>query len=184
MISLERSGPGNAWEPSSRIEVSPLAFIDLETTGLHPERGQRITEAAVLGRDGQRLHACVDQNGPEDAAIVRRLVGLLANVVAVGHHVLFDLRFISQRASRVRTMMPETAFVDTVRLARQLEGASRHGYRLADVARRLGLSTPDRLHRAVPDARLARSVFRRLVERHGLKTLSDAGVRRARWRGR
>lgn len=167
------------WQPDWRIDDAPLVYLDLETTGLHPERGQKIVEAAVLDDGGVRLcrRASEGFDGDTELALLTNIGELLDGVVVVGHNILFDLRFIAERARRRGTPVPKTGFVDTLRVARDLV-ESPEGHELSSVARTLGVEVPEIIHRAVPDARLTRRVFEAITATNGLELLAEVGVQR------
>lgn len=167
------------WRPDWRIGDAPLVFADLETTGLFPERGQRITEVAVIDAGGLRCHHTTDNEGFEGAAERRLLHDIfesLENVIVVGHNIGFDLRFLFERAARRDVEMPTIGMIDTLRLAKShLDAAD---YRLASVAQYLELELPGSLHRAKEDTRLVRDVFWEIVDRGDLQTLADVDIQR------
>ena len=168
------------WSPCWRLDDAPLVFADLETTGLYPERDQRITEVALVDRGGLRLHRIAREAAGFGGAVERDVLGevseLLDGVVVVGHNILFDLRFFQQRFERHQLRLPPVGFIDTLRLSRIHLNLSDH--RLGSVAEHLELELPDELHRADNDARLAQRVFERLVDKAELSTLADADVQR------
>ncbi len=82
------------------IEVASLAFFDIETTGLRPDRGARITET-VLDRDGVRFNW--ERDSVNDSTFPSQLPCLFDHLcagVVVGHNVQFDLRFVAYEADR------------------------------------------------------------------------------------
>lgn len=180
-MTLARIRRTPAWDPTWNVSNAPLVYLDIETTGLHPDRGQQIVEVAVLTDASIRLHlrAHPDEG---DRHLVAALVDDIDGLVVVGHNVSFDLRFISERAMRLNLEVPDVGYVDTLQLARRLDEATPGGLGLAAVARSLEIPVPPELHSAVPDARLTRDVFEHLRADHRLDTLEDAYVRRFRWR--
>jgi DNA polymerase III epsilon subunit-like protein len=161
--------------------VASFAFFDLETTGLRPDRGARITEAAVVGRG----EALLDwQRDAEDAsslaALLPRLLGRLEGRVVVGHHLSFDFRFIAYEARRHGLSLPRLQFIDTLGLARAALDAAHDG-QLEALLRRFDLVPEGPLHTALVDARAARALFWRLVDEGDLQTLADAGAKPLAW---
>ena len=49
------------------IRIASVVFFDLETTGLRPDRGARITEMAVVDQEGIRFNWAADAEPPSDA---------------------------------------------------------------------------------------------------------------------
>ena len=50
------------------IRTASVVFFDLETTGLRPDRGARITEMAVVDQEGIRFDWAADAEPPSDRA--------------------------------------------------------------------------------------------------------------------
>ncbi len=175
---------GESWRPDWRIDDAPLVSIDLETTGLYPERDQRIVEIAAIDDGGVRFHRRVDPEeqkpgfgGGEERRILFEVCRLLDSVVTVGHNVLFDIHFLAERCRRHQIPLPTTGVIDTLGLARRFLGDETEN-NLESVATELDIAIPEELHRAIPDARLARAVLDKFVDIQGLETLADAEVRR------
>lgn len=189
MVIRPTFGGRRRWRRSWRIADAPLVFVDLETTGLHPQRGQKIVEAAFVDRGGVRFHWSASDGDPsaispdDERAVLREARAVLEEAIVVGHNVVFDLRFLAERGERAGFALPEATFIDTLQMARKLTPDTADDARLATVAGRLGLDLPETLHRAVPDARLARDVFDAMVERVDLETLADLNLRRLAWHG-
>ena len=177
------------WRPSWRICNAPLVYLDLETTGLYPEKGHRITEIGLIDGGGTRLHRDLEDSD-DDAEIkaLNQLANELADLVVVGHNILFDLQFMAERGHRLGVKLPQVGVVDTLGLARHFldiddEDTDQDGpidLTLAQVADDLDIDIPQELHRALPDARLCRSVLDALIERFQLQTLRDIHIRRLR----
>lgn len=184
------------------IEAASLVFFDLETTGLRPDRGARITEMAVVDVQGIRFDwtwrprahpekgdAAPDRPGDEVVAPqIPRLVRHLEAGVVVGHNLAFDFRFLSYEAERLwRTVREgegrrealDLRFIDTLALARlRVEAES---YALGDLLARFDRAPAEPLHTALGDALATRALFRRLVDDPAIETLADAGLQRLTW---
>lgn len=120
----------------------PLAVLDVETTGLHPQR-DGIWEIAVLlvdaGRVSGRLSWLLDpgqplpgaiaalsgvldaelRDQPRFAAIAGELLAALQGRLLVGHNLRFDLAFL-RRGLRAAGLALRARQLCTLRLARQL----------------------------------------------------------------
>jgi len=161
----------------ARIYVS----LDLETTGLDPEREVIIEVAAVKFRGDQVLDSWsslvrpdrpipykitrltgIRQEEADEAASVSAVAGRLANFIKdhplVGHSIAFDVGFLRRRG----LLLPNRA-VDTFELASILvPHASR--YSLVRLAEELRVPSSG-AHRALADADTARGLFLALLER-------------------
>lgn len=169
------------WGPSWSIDDAPLLFFDLETTGLYPERGHRIVQVAIFDAGGlryERGHHCDPMSEQDERAMVEDVAGAVAHKIVVGHNIPFDLRFLAERSRRLEVPLPSVGFIDTLGMARRFLSDADEELTLEYVARRLELDIPDQLHRAAPDARLARDVFRTIADAQQFETLEDVRVRR------
>lgn len=163
-----------------------LAFIDVETTGLRVEEGDRIVEIAIerVEADGssKRLLEILDPGRaiPEEArkihaigpAQVRRarpfsaaaaeILALMRGAVWVGHNVGFDLRFLRLELRRCGMDLPAGWILDTLPLARRWCPLPRHT--LEAVATHLGHGGRN-LHQALDDILTTRQVLGSLIAR-------------------
>lgn len=191
------------WPPGP-VEQAPLAFVDLEMTGLDPWREQ-ICEVCVLrcqGRtevarlstlvqtggwmgEGQSIHGidAADLHGaPTLGQIAPRLLELLGGAVLVAHGTALDERFLQVGLGRLGLPLPIVGVLDTLMLARRCFTAPT--YRLGALCQALGIELP-RAHRAQDDALATRELFWRACELLQPTSLEDlaavvVGQRRAR----
>ncbi len=156
--------------------------LDLETTGLDPERDRIIEVGAVrfddagteiesfqrLVNPGREIPAFIERftgvtnqmvlGAPSIAAVGPEVEAFVGSSQVVGHNIAFDLHYLGREGVRLKVEA-----IDTAELARYLVPRLRsHG--LAEVARELDLETFDH-HRALNDARMAAAVFTRLLNR-------------------
>jgi len=166
---------------SGGIRPASFVFLDIETTGLHPDRGARITEVAVLDDSGVRFATEVDAG--DDALLSTKMPYLLNQLragVVVGHNVQFDLRFIAYEADRLGHDGPDLYFIDTLGLARNvLPRQSDH--RLEATLDAFHITPQGDLHTAITDARAVRTLFWRLLAHGDFPTLADAGLKPLKW---
>ncbi|MGI5865486.1 MAG: exonuclease domain-containing protein [Myxococcales bacterium] len=171
-----------------------LVFVDVETTGLDPERHELIEVAAVRVhphtlepidhasvriRPGSLADAdprALVVNGYTDEAwrdavtlqaALRQVSPLLEGAVVAGHNVGFDWAFLSRGFARAGLPLPAVDYhrVDTASLAWPLlAGAEIDSLSLDAVCAALGLSRPTP-HRALADALASLEVARRLRDR-------------------
>jgi len=183
-----RGGDRVLCQPSTPLVVAPFCFLDIETSGLRADRGARITEIALLSRDGTRTDWCMPDAFPvgsedHDAAVktqLSRLVSDVRDVVTVGHNVSFDLRFIAYECRRLEISGPSVQVIDTLVLARRTY-PNAPDYRLETLARILDLPVRGELHTAVVDAQVTRSLLEKVTDIGSMTTLADAGIRRLAW---
>lgn len=165
------------------IELASFAFFDIETTGLRPDRGARITEIAILKRSGDRYIWHRDECSNRDKAItaaLKKVVRQLQTGVVVGHNVRFDLRFVAYEAERLGLKGLNIQFIDTLGLAQKMNLPVTN-YRLATLLHHFEITVHGELHTAYVDAQCTRALFWKLVEQGQYETLKDAGVQQLCW---
>lgn len=177
------------------LDELDYAVVDLETTGISPRKGHRVTELAAVEVSGGEVvgefSTLVNPGRPipreiseltgitddmvaeapafgEVSAVVRRT---LEGRVFVAHNVSFDWRFLSAEMRRAGAPLPAAPRLCTLRLARRaLPGLPRKG--LDAVARHFGVEVEGR-HRAAGDALATATVLVRLLDE-----AEERGIRR------
>jgi len=180
------------------LDDVPLAFVDLETTGLNPSYGDRICEVAILRyvcneRDDSLeqlvnplrsispgayavngISAEMLRDAPTFEQMAGRVSALLEGAVLVGHNVAFDLGFLIAELRAAGRSLPPVVALDTCKLARHsLEAPS---YSLGRLARHIGLPLNGREHRAMTDVETTRALFQHVTDllwRRGVRTLGQ-----------
>ncbi len=162
----------------------PLVFLDVETTGLEPARGDRVCEVALIRREAtgatyewsqlvdpqrpispgafavNRISRALLKGAPKFAALIPEINDLVSDAVWVAHNAPFDLGFMQSEYRRARRVFVERPVIDTVHLARRhFRFASN---RLGELAREFGVVTPD-AHRALGDCRTTMAVFESII---------------------
>jgi DNA polymerase III epsilon subunit family exonuclease len=172
------------------LRDTPLAFVDVETTGASADFGHRVIEIGVCRLEGGRCVAEYQQlidpqrkispgvtalTGISQAMVTGqptfseqfpRLLPLLKDAVVLGHNVRFDLGFLRKEFRRTGqeitgALGEGVQVLDTVRIARRRFG--RGGNALQALAPRLGYQ-PSVAHRALADAQTTAFVFEKLME--------------------
>jgi DNA polymerase-3 subunit epsilon len=192
-----------SWEDYAGLPLDsvPLAFVDVETTGLRAHTGDRICEIAVVVYRGDEEVLAFDSlvnpcrpispgaaavNGLTDAMvsaappfgeIAPRVVEALGAGIPVAHNAPFDLSFLAREFVLADLPPCAAGALDTLIISRRLLPFGRHG--LAELARALGLPGPEPAHRALADAVTTRALLKRLADLAGggqspaLSTLLD-----------
>lgn len=178
--NLRESQPGSG----QSVERASFAFFDIETTGLRPDRGARITEIAILNRSGEQFHWKQHENEISDENLADQLPSVLDHLttgVVVGHNVGFDLRFIAYETERLGFRGPKVLFIDTLGLAKKICNNTKD-FRLSSLLELFSISAEGQLHTAVVDARATQALFWKLVNVGNINTLAQAGMQRIDWR--
>jgi DNA polymerase-3 subunit epsilon len=173
--------PGPPWDLP--VAGAPLAFVDLEMTGLDAER-DRVVELCIDRVVGGRREAflCTLVNPGDDRvggaahvhgldasslagaprfdAVARDVVGALDGAILVAHAAAWDVRFLAAELRRAGTPLHVEHWLDTLVLARR--AFAFQTYSLDALCRQLGIDR-GQAHRAESDVRALRSVFERCV---------------------
>lgn len=190
--------PGRYWQPalSSLVDSDfpPVAFVDIETTGLDPA-ANRIAEIGVITVDGDRVTEWSTLIGLRDglsrppprarvaaepkppalaprfrdiaADLQRRLAGRLM----IAHNARFDYAFLKAEFERIRIDFGPPVLC-TLMLSRRLYPQhARHD--LDSLMERHDLSAGER-HRALPDAHLVWQFWQAIHRDIGREAITDA----------
>jgi DNA polymerase III epsilon subunit family exonuclease len=194
MLIEKRAGDAPT-EISSRQSLGeiPLAFIDVETTGLSPRFGHRVIEVAAVRVEGGVITRQMSQlinpgrsighsitlltgisaemvaDAPVFGNIIDELYGVLSGAVVVGHNTSFDAAFLRNETSICgRSLcddLSDPAVLDTLRLARRLCRGQRNG--LSALCARLGVTSEHAAHRALGDCHRTLGALTKMIEPHG-----------------
>ncbi len=178
---------------SKNLKEVTFAFLDVETTGLDPNLGDRICEIAILKtKDGKVINRyetlinpgrtiplqAASVNGITDdmvrsAPFFRQIawdiLDLLKDSVVVAHNAQFDLGFLFAELSSIKLSPTENEVIDTLSIARRYYRFPSNS--LGKIAKYLGISTVG-VHRAFGDVRITREVFEYFLmnlERRGIR---------------
>ena len=190
------SSPPPAGEPwDLPLGEAPLAFVDLEMTGLDPAK-DRVVEICVERVRGEvvaaRLHTLVrpetlakDEVGnlhvhgisaeslrdaPTFAEIAPRVAELFDGAVLVAHGASWDVAFLEAEMARASMPMPLPFYVDTLNLSRRTFGLKKHS--LEALREHFGLDR-SRAHRADADVEALRAVWGKCIAVLAPKTPRD-----------
>jgi DNA polymerase-3 subunit epsilon len=172
--------PGPPWDLP--LAQAPLAFVDLEMTGLDAGRdrvvevcidrvegGERRALLATLVDPGERIGGAAHVHGidavavagaPRFEQIAQQLLATLDGAILVAHAAVWDVRFLQAELDRAGVVLPVTHWLDTLVLARR--AFAFHSYSLDALCRELAIDR-GQAHRAESDVRALRAVFERCV---------------------
>ncbi len=182
-----------------------LVVLDFETTGLSPERGDRITEVGLVRIEGgeitdrfQSLVNCgvrvpsfitsytgISQEMVDDAPSVRRVmkdvVSFVGDTPLVAHSASFDQRFYLRECRQLNISMVVEPFICSMRLSRRVYPQFK-SHALGALAHALQLRHCGVAHRAAADAEMTAQLMLRLGRDIGAMheglTLSTSLLRR------
>ena len=165
-------------------------FLDTETTGLHPESGDRIVEIGCIEMVNRRLtgesrhvylnperkgaeeaikiHGLTDAflaDKPKFAEVADDMLGFLAGAEVIIHNAAFDVGFLNAELKRLKRAPFHTVaakVTDTLLMAREMFPGKANS--LDALCRRLEVDNTHRtLHGALLDAGLLAEVYIRLT---------------------
>ena len=173
--------PGPPWDLP--IGEAPLAFVDLEMTGLDAKK-DRVVEVCVErvrgGVTEERLHTLVRPEGgeignvhvhglgidalasaPSFAEIAASLEAILKDAVLVAHGASWDVAFLEAEMARAgRPSFAIPFYIDTLHLSRRTFALAKHS--LDALSAHFGLDR-SRAHRADADVIALRDIFGRCM---------------------
>ena len=183
---------------SPLLEDCAFAVVDVETTGMRANGGDRITEVAIVVVHGGRREVVFDslvnpgrpippaicaitnitnemvQSAPTFAEVADQVLAALAGRIFVAHNARFDWNFLCAELRRARDLGLDGTRLCTVRLARRLvKGIPSCG--LDSLQHWFGLENLAR-HRAAGDAVVTAELLARLLRlarEEGARTLHD-----------
>lgn len=170
--------------------LSDYVVVDLETTGLDPQRDGIIEFGAVKVSDGRftQSYSSLVNPGCKIGGFISELTGItndmlasapsiadtlpdfihfLGDSVVVGHNVNFDINFICANCVKILDRPFSNGFIDTMRLSRRLFPEHRH-HRLCDLKERFGINASLE-HRALADAEQTSRCYE-YMKRYALRT--------------
>jgi len=183
---VTRSPPPPAGEPwDLPLEEAPLAFVDLEMTGLDAVK-DRVVEICIERVCGDevvgRIHTLVRpetlateevgnahvhgifaealRDAPTFAEIATNVAELLSGSVLIAHGAAWDVAFLEASMARAEQPLPLPFYVDTLNLSRRTFGLKRHS--LDALREHFGLDR-SRAHRADADVAALRAVWAKCV---------------------
>lgn len=166
------------------LHLPPLAFLDVETTGLSPYADDRICEIAVLrveaGKEPVSWQTLINPCKPISAAISKInqitdamvadaprfpdiadvLRGQIDGTTLVCHNAPFDLSFLTAEFARCNYPFIPAGIIDTLQIARRYFGFDSN--KLGSIAEAIQVDMPQK-HRAMADVHATHAVFKYLV---------------------
>lgn len=170
---------------NKKISQVNFTFLDVETTGLCPNFGDRICELALLQyQDGQILetfHTLINpgrpispgaravtgiddlmvKNAPRFYEIVQELIRLIKDRVIVGHNVTFDVSFINAHLASLYLAPVDNILIDTLALARKCYNFTSNS--LGNIVTSLALPLVEE-HRALGDVKMTKDIFENFLK--------------------
>jgi DNA polymerase III subunit epsilon len=183
MVTMSSSAPppaGPPWDlPMAEV---PLAFVDLEMTGLDMARdrvveiciertvgGQRVALLSMLVDPGERVGGAAHVHGidaaqvagaPRFEAIAQEVLAALRGAIVVAHAAAWDVGFLDAECRRAGLALEVDHWLDTLVLARR--SFAFPSYSLDALCRELSIDR-GRAHRAESDVAAMRTLFDRCV---------------------
>ena len=167
-------------------DVCGFITIDIETTGLDPEKDEILEIAAIkyienneaeifsrvvkvqnpLTKEISELTGITDdfllKNGMDIETALKDFWDFVGRAKLVGYNISFDMSFLRNASIEHKIKMQANKCIDVLQLARKkVKGAK--NYKMSTVASALGIEMAQK-HRAESDCRLAFEIYRKLNE--------------------
>ncbi|MHB1004406.1 MAG: 3'-5' exonuclease [Chloroflexota bacterium] len=175
------------WEDYADLPLAnvPLAFVDVETTGLRADRGDRICEVGIAvfrgGEEVQLFSTLVNplrpisrgaaavnglsdaevQTAPPFSVVAVRVAEALSQGLPVAHNASFDLSFLTRELAAAGVPPPAPGSLDTLAIAHRLFPFERCG--LGELVRAFAVPPTGQAHRALADALTTHQVMDRML---------------------
>lgn len=179
-------------------EISYVTFtiLDVETTGLYPDTGDRICEIGAIKLKGKeevaRYHTLINpqrpipdkifslsqfdreaiKNAPTFDKIAREFQNFTSGTVLVAQNASFDLKFLNNELTLHNYPRWTGKVIDTIALAKQAMPGL-FSYKLDDLAKRLNINILER-HRSLGDVKATTQVFLHclsILQKRNIRTL-------------
>lgn len=171
------------WRNCMVEQLGDYTVIDLETTGLWPDLdaiievgAARVRNHVVVERFSQLVNPGFEisdfiesftgitnemlESAPTQEKVIPDFFAFIGTDVIVGHNVRFDLAFLELAADDLNIAIPNTDFVDTLRMSRRLYPDEKH-HRLKDMVALFKLGDKPQ-HRAMNDVELTCKLYESL----------------------
>lgn len=175
-----------------------LVFIDVETTGLEPVKGDAVCEIGAfkfredtlinkfhtlvnpqmrIPYEASKIHNIYDEevkDAPTFGEIVEELMNFLKNSVICGYNIGFDLEFLNAELKRINYPPINLPTLDVLGMARKVFPHLGQ-YNLAYLARYLNVESLG-FHRALDDALVASKIFFKIkdvLQNKGVTKIGD-----------
>lgn len=181
-----------------RFDETDFLVVDVETTGLSAESGERVCELGAVKLRGSavvesyntftdprrpisagayavnRISPAMLAGAPLFAEIAPRLLTMMADAVIVAYNAPFDISFLNSEFRMAGFRPLDAMVVDALVMARQILPGLQ-GYPQEHVARMAGIAMPVK-HRALEDAMVTAQlflIFTSILKAHNIDTCAD-----------
>lgn len=167
--------------------VEDVVILDFETTGLNPDRGDRVTEVAAVRVRGDRIvesfeslvncgvrvpayisrftgitQTMVDA-APEPSVVIHQLLKFIGADAVIAHNAGFDQSVLDSECKRLGMINPLPDFICSVLIARCMF-PDMQSHALGCLASRLEIPFTPGAHRAMVDATVTANVLFRACD--------------------
>ncbi|MGX7586173.1 3'-5' exonuclease [Candidatus Vidania fulgoroideorum] len=154
-------------------------IIDIETTGLNIDKGDRIIEIAYIyinngkikdifnsllktkkniSLDSYKVHGIEKKmlsGKPKFSDISNKLIKLIKKCYLVAHNAKFDIKFLKNELNLIKKKITIKA-IDTLRIAKKIFPGKKNS--LKSLSKKIGIKTV-RFHRAIDDVKILYDIF-------------------------
>ncbi len=160
--------------------LKDYTIVDIETTGLSPNKNEIIEISALKIRDNKVVEKFTTlvkpdadinsfisdltgitndmvQTAPNIKSVLPDFIDFVKNDYIIGHNIEFDLRFLRHNYSKYFTNSIDNKSLDTVKLARKF-CPNLGSYKLENLAKQFNISTKGH-HRALNDCEMTFQLY-------------------------
>ncbi len=162
-----------------------FCFLDLETTGLHPQHGDQICEIGLLKTKNNKIIDSYESlinprmpispgarevtgitdkmlnSAPVFKNVANKILKFIEGTVIVAHNAPFDLNFFGMHLYNLKILFPENPVIDTLALARAYYQFPSNT--LTNIASYFDINTSE-AHRALGDTIMTKEIFHRFLD--------------------
>lgn len=169
-------------------------LVDIETTGLSPERDDIIEIGAIKVKQNQiidqyeslikiqrRLNPFITRltgitnemllEGREITEVLQEFIEFTGDHIIIGHNVNFDINFIYNKCQKYMNYPIKNDFIDTMRIARRVLPSSPN-YKLETLAKHFQIDY-GHAHRGLRDVEITYQVYNELRQLSRKKVVGD-----------
>lgn len=165
--------------------VDDYVLVDIETTGLSPQRDEIIEIGAIKVKDNKIVDTysslinigkkipyfiteltgitteMITNEGKDKEEVLREFVDFAGDNIIVGHNVNFDINFIYDKCEKYLNTYLSNDFIDTMKIAKKL--VSTPNYKLGTLADYFNVDY-NGAHRGLKDVEITYEVYNKLKE--------------------
>ena len=163
--------------------VNSYVVLDLETTGLSPNKNEIIEIAAIKVKNNKVLEVYnklikpdndisefitsitdisreMIVNAPKINEVIKEFNDFIKDEIIIGYNICFDLNFISDKSVKYLGRDINNKYIDVMKLVKKIFPQIKH-YKQTDIASLFNIDT-DSAHRALKDCEMCKCIYEKI----------------------